>query len=113
MISGKSAKRCERLTACFPQPDYMSAPLIRHMHKRPPCQRLTQMGTPRKRLHPDILTSRGRNAMAIWQDLIDTCGFSAGYQSVLDTGETRGPREEGFHSRDRRAQASLEESVRT
>jgi len=26
--------------------------------------------------------SRGRNAMAIWQDLIDTCGFSAGYQSV-------------------------------
>jgi transposase len=26
--------------------------------------------------------SRGRNAMAIWQDLVDTCGFSAGYQSV-------------------------------
>jgi transposase len=25
---------------------------------------------------------RGRNAMAIWQDLVDTCGFSAGYQSV-------------------------------
>jgi len=26
--------------------------------------------------------SRGRNAMAIWQNLVDTCGFSAGYQSV-------------------------------
>jgi len=26
--------------------------------------------------------SRGRNAMAIWQDLVDPCGFSAGYQSV-------------------------------
>src|ERR1019366_806076 len=26
--------------------------------------------------------SRGRNAMAIWQDLVDTCGFAAGYQSV-------------------------------
>jgi transposase len=26
--------------------------------------------------------SHGRNAMAIWQDLVDTCGFTAGYQSV-------------------------------
>jgi transposase len=26
--------------------------------------------------------SHGRNAMAIWQDLVDTCGFAAGYQSV-------------------------------
>ena len=26
--------------------------------------------------------SRGRNAMAIWQDLVDTSGFIAGYQSV-------------------------------
>ena len=26
--------------------------------------------------------SRGRNAMAIWQDLVDTCGFAASYQSV-------------------------------
>jgi len=26
--------------------------------------------------------SRGRNAMAIWQDLVDGCGFSGGYQSV-------------------------------
>jgi transposase len=26
--------------------------------------------------------SRGRNAMAIWQDLVDTCGFTGGYQSV-------------------------------
>ena len=26
--------------------------------------------------------SRGRNAMAIWQDLVDASGFSAGYQSV-------------------------------
>ncbi len=26
--------------------------------------------------------SRGRNAMAIWQDLVDTCGFQASYQSV-------------------------------
>jgi transposase len=25
---------------------------------------------------------RGRNAMAIWQDLVDACGFAAGYQSV-------------------------------
>ena len=30
----------------------------------------------------EIGLSRGRNAMAIWQDLVDTCGFSAGYQSV-------------------------------
>lgn len=26
--------------------------------------------------------SRGRNAMAIWQDLVDQCSFAAGYQSV-------------------------------
>jgi hypothetical protein len=26
--------------------------------------------------------SRGRNAMAIWQDLVDANGFAAGYQSV-------------------------------
>ena len=26
--------------------------------------------------------SHGRNAMAIWQDLVDTCGFAGGYQSV-------------------------------
>lgn len=26
--------------------------------------------------------SRGRNAMAIWQDLVDSCGFTASYQSV-------------------------------
>jgi transposase len=26
--------------------------------------------------------SRGRNAKAIWQDLVDTCGFTGGYQSV-------------------------------
>ena len=26
--------------------------------------------------------SRGRNAMAIWQDLVDTCGFDGSYQSV-------------------------------
>jgi hypothetical protein len=26
--------------------------------------------------------SRGRNAMAIWQDLVDTRGFTGGYQSV-------------------------------
>ena len=26
--------------------------------------------------------SRGRNAMAIWQELVDTCGFTASYQSV-------------------------------
>jgi len=26
--------------------------------------------------------SRGRNAMAIWQDLVDPYGFAAGYQSV-------------------------------
>ena len=26
--------------------------------------------------------ARGRNAKAIWQDLVDTCGFAAGYQSV-------------------------------
>jgi transposase len=26
--------------------------------------------------------ARGRNAMAIWQDLVDGCGFTAGYQSV-------------------------------
>ena len=25
---------------------------------------------------------RGRNAMAIWQDLVDACGFSGGYQTV-------------------------------
>ena len=30
----------------------------------------------------ELALSRGRNAMAIWQDLVDTCGFTAGYQSV-------------------------------
>jgi hypothetical protein len=26
--------------------------------------------------------ARGHNAKAIWRDLVDTCGFAAGYQSV-------------------------------
>jgi hypothetical protein len=30
----------------------------------------------------EVGLARGRNAMAIWQDLVDTCGFTAGYQSV-------------------------------
>jgi transposase len=30
----------------------------------------------------EIGLSRGRNAMAIWQDLVDTSGFTGGYQSV-------------------------------
>jgi len=30
----------------------------------------------------EVGLSRGRNAMAIWQDLVDVCGFTAGYQSV-------------------------------
>ena len=30
----------------------------------------------------EVGRARGRNAMAIWQDLVDACGFSAGYQSV-------------------------------
>jgi transposase len=30
----------------------------------------------------EVGLSKGRNAMAIWQDLVDTCGFAAGYQSV-------------------------------
>ena len=30
----------------------------------------------------ELGVSRGRNAMAIWQDLVDTCGFRASYQSV-------------------------------
>jgi len=30
----------------------------------------------------EVGLSRGRNAMAIWQDLVDTCGFADGYQSV-------------------------------
>jgi transposase len=30
----------------------------------------------------EVGLSRGRNAMAIWQDLVDTCGFTGGYQSV-------------------------------
>jgi transposase len=30
----------------------------------------------------EVGLSRGRNAMAIWQNLVDVCGFTAGYQSV-------------------------------
>ena len=30
----------------------------------------------------EVGLSRGRNAMAIWQELVDTCGFASGYQSV-------------------------------
>jgi hypothetical protein len=30
----------------------------------------------------EIGISRGRNAMSIWQDLVDRCGFIGGYQSV-------------------------------
>ena len=36
-------------------------------------------------MHRDAIElglSRGRNAMAIWQDLVDTRGFAGGYQSV-------------------------------
>ncbi len=36
-------------------------------------------------MHRDTIElglSRGRNAMAIWQDLVDSCGFTGGYQSV-------------------------------
>ncbi len=35
--------------------------------------------------HQDVIElglSRGRNAMAIWQELVDTCGFAGSYQSV-------------------------------
>jgi hypothetical protein len=28
--------------------------------------------------------NRGRNAMAIWQDLVDTCGFTGGYQRAKE-----------------------------
>src|SRR2546425_7387841 len=30
----------------------------------------------------DQALSHGRNAMAIWQELVDTCGFAAEYKSV-------------------------------
>jgi transposase len=30
----------------------------------------------------EVGLARGRNAMAIWQDLVGTCGFTASYQSV-------------------------------
>ena len=30
----------------------------------------------------EVGLSRGRNAMAIWQNLVDVCGFTGGYQSV-------------------------------
>jgi transposase len=30
----------------------------------------------------EVGLSRGRNAKAIWQDLVDACGFAGGYQSV-------------------------------
>jgi len=30
----------------------------------------------------EVGVSRGRNAMAIWEDLVDICGFTGGYQSV-------------------------------
>jgi len=30
----------------------------------------------------EVGLSRGRNTMAIWQDLVDTCSFTGGYQSV-------------------------------
>ena len=30
----------------------------------------------------EVGLSRGRNAMAIWQELVDTCGFTGSYQSV-------------------------------
>jgi transposase len=30
----------------------------------------------------EVGLSRGRNAKAIWQDLVDACGFTGGYQSV-------------------------------
>ena len=33
--------------------------------------------------------SRGRNAMAIWQDLVDTNGFAGGYQSVFNSRRAR------------------------
>jgi len=45
----------------------------------------------------EVGISRGRNAMAIWQDLVDTCGFASGYQSVrrfvsrLQGGQSSGP----------------------
>jgi len=30
----------------------------------------------------ELALSHGRNAMAIWQELVDTCGFAAEYKSV-------------------------------
>ena len=32
--------------------------------------------------HLPYFAAIGRNAMAIWQELVDTCGFGAGYKSV-------------------------------
>ena len=41
----------------------------------------------------EVGLSQGRNAKAIWQDLVDTCGFAAGYQSVRRfVGKLRGIR---------------------
>jgi hypothetical protein len=39
--------------------------------------------------------SRGRNAMAIWQDLVDLHGFSGGYQSVRRLRRIQSPEERG------------------
>jgi hypothetical protein len=30
----------------------------------------------------ELALAHGRNAMAIWQELVDTCGFAAEYKSV-------------------------------
>jgi hypothetical protein len=30
----------------------------------------------------ELALSHGRNAMAIWQELVDTCGFAAEYKNV-------------------------------
>ena len=43
----------------------------------------------------EVAVSAGRNAMSIWQDLVDKCGFTGSYQSAKRfVGKLRGPTQE-------------------
>ena len=50
----------------------------------------------------ELALARGRNAMAIWQDLVSEAGFTSGYQSVRRfVGKLRGARDPASSPRDR------------
>jgi transposase len=94
-LPAKPASRAEGVTTDPEQPKPASAiALVTPDSSEESLVRNTAPATPQPSRSPsasaceahrdaiEVALSRGRNAKAIWQDLVDACGFIGGYQSV-------------------------------